>query len=325
MSHTQDHTSTNNTAPAAPGNNSAPVVKAAKPGGTQVEIVELDPAQCSIFAGNGRAQVAFDPQKNAPFLADIQLHGQKTPVIVRQTADGHEVIAGTRRYGAVTELKRTNPSLKLRAFVVLADDARAWAIAERENANRRDLSPLERANSWRYATDHIYGGNQAEFAKAEGLPESTVSRTLALLKIPVEITAALRNPEKINVHFATQLIPILKDEERTRIAIAVAENLVAESARLSGAALLATLLKTPAERQEMVSVPLAMGAREKYATLAKKSDGRAVLALSALDGPVPAKVRQAFLNALQEELRRYWDWAATLPAAATDEAEPKES
>lgn len=323
MSKSEDYAANGAGYPAHPGNEAVPALHQASSGVAPVKLVELDPTQCSIFEGNGRAQVAFDPQKNAPFLADIQRHGQKTPVIVRQTAEGYEVIAGTRRHGAVTELRRANPSLKLRAFVVPADNARAWAIAERENANRRDLSPVERARSWDYAIKNLYGGSQAEFAKAEGLPESTVSRTLALLKIPAEITAALRNPEKINVHFATQLTPILKDEERTRVAIGVAQNLVAEGAALTAPALLASLLKTPAERQEMAAVSLAMGAREKYATLVKKSDGRAVLALSAVDGPVSAKVRQAFFKTLQEEFGRYWDWAASLPATATDEAEPK--
>ena len=285
----------------APATTAAAVVP---PGDGQV--VELNPLLCDIYAGNGRAQTKFDHRRNAALLADIKANGQQTPVLARRVGDRYQVIAGSRRLGAVLALRGETPAVTIKAVLLEVTDEQAWQMADKENANRRDLTPIQRARSWEYAIEAFHGGRQDMFATAIGEDRSVVSRTLALLKIPEVVLGALKDPEGVSVHFAAQLAPQLQDEDQVARICASARNLIGEGVLLSAPELLDVLLSTPQQLAERQDVAIELEGSAKHAVFKRKRDGTASLSLKAIDLALhDIKARKAFLASIDQELRRF--------------------
>ena len=269
-------------------------------------VIEIDPQRCDVFAGNGRADTRFDLKKNAALVADIGRRGQLMPVIVRQNGERFEVVAGTRRLGAILQLCREGYPRTLKAIVRELTDEQAWTFADKENADRRDLTPLQRARSWDYAIKAFHFGRQDMFASATGADRSVVSRTLAILKIPADVMAALKDPESVSVHFAEQIVPALQDPERARVICETARNLAQMRGPVPGPALIDALLSTPSERAERVPLAFDLQGSPKHAVFKRKRDGSATLSLKAIDAAqFDAKARKALLATLERELRKF--------------------
>lgn len=268
--------------------------------------VEINPCQCDIFEGNGRALTQFSATANAALIKDVERNGQQTPVIVRQRGERYEVVAGTRRLGSVLDILNRDPTRLLKAIVIDLSDKEAWDLAEKENANRRDLTPLQRARAWSYAISTIHSGRQDLFAESIGEDPSVVSRTLALLKIPQEVMGALRNAEGVSVHFAAQLVPVLQDQDRANAIRATAANLLNLRGPMTGPDLLDALLSTPTEVANRAPVRFALSQTESHSSFKTKRDGTATLSMKSVDAKLhDAKSRKALLAAITLELRKF--------------------
>jgi ParB family chromosome partitioning protein len=83
----------------------------------------------------------FDEQALATLAESIREVGVLQPVLVRQSGEGYELIAGERRWRAARRVGlQTIP-----AVVRVADDALALQQAIVENVQRENLDPLEEA------------------------------------------------------------------------------------------------------------------------------------------------------------------------------------
>jgi ParB/RepB/Spo0J family partition protein len=274
--------------------------------GEEELVVLLDPKKCVVSKANGRFGVAFDPAKSAELLADIRRQGQKTPVIVRRTSDGgYELVAGTRRLGAILELRKHQPELKIRAYLRTLSDEEAWQIADAENAGRRDLTTLQRARSWNYAIQNFHSGRQDLFAKAIGKDPSVISRTIALLDLPDEVLSALRDPEGVSVNFAAKLAPALADSAKRDRIVAIAANVVEAGGPLSSPELLKRLLLSPAEIAATNAVIIEMGDCERQAAFSRTEKGGATLTIRPVSSSTDEKTRRAFLRQMEKQLRTF--------------------
>lgn len=113
--------------------------------------VDLDPAcvEPSFVADRldrareeGEAQDGDDPDFRA-FVEDIRAHGQLTPILVRphpERAGRHQIAFGHRRWRAARALGRP-----VKALIRPLDDAALVVAQGQENAQRRDLSFIEKA------------------------------------------------------------------------------------------------------------------------------------------------------------------------------------
>ncbi|HUZ90642.1 MAG TPA: plasmid partitioning protein RepB [Methylocella sp.] len=102
--------------------------------------VELDPALIDQSVINDR----FDGgEANEEFCASITAHGQIVPILVRPLV-GHsshyQVVYGRRRLSAAKKL-----GIKVRAFIRTLTDDEALSLQAIENAQRQDLTFIERA------------------------------------------------------------------------------------------------------------------------------------------------------------------------------------
>lgn len=274
---------------------------------TQERVVLLDPTTLKVHPANGRYGVRFDPLKNAELIEDIRRRGQLTPVIVRELSDGtYELVAGTRRHGAVLEVRHQQRSdLKIKAHVRDLSDQGSWEIADAENADRRDLTPMQRARTWNYALREFHEGRQDLLAKAIDKDPSVVCRTLQLLELPTEVLAALRDPEGVSVNFATKLVPSLADPAQRDRIIAIAKHAVSAGGKLSSAVLLKRLLLSPAEIAAGEPISIGLGECERQASFTRSDSGGATLTIRPISNSADEKAKRAFLRQMEIQLRSF--------------------
>jgi ParB family chromosome partitioning protein len=118
--------------------------------------------------------------------ASIVAHGVLQPILVIETIDGYQLVAGERRLRAsqLAGLER------IPAIIRQLADRDQLELALVENLQREDLGPLEEANAFRSLVDD-FGMSQEEIAGRVGRARSTVANTLRLLELDQSVQAAL--------------------------------------------------------------------------------------------------------------------------------------
>ena len=130
----------------------------------------------------------FDQNALEELANSIKLKGVVTPVTVRVTEKGYELIAGERRWRA----SKISRKQKIPAYVInVKNDAEIMEIALIENVQREDLNPLEESEAYAVLNSK-FGMSHNEIAMAVGKKRVTISNSLRLLKLPTEIRRSLR-------------------------------------------------------------------------------------------------------------------------------------
>lgn len=155
-------------------------------------------------------------------LADsMKVSGLIQPVVVRQSADGYELIAGERRLRAA----RLAGMATIPALVRQEVDAIAQAqMALIENIQREDLNPIDRANAYSTLITKL-GLSQNELAGRLGEDRSTVSNFLRLLDLTEAVRQLVRDG-RLSVGHAKVLVGVADSIEQERLAkLAVSQEL----------------------------------------------------------------------------------------------------
>src|SRR5580698_503110 len=110
-------------------------------------------------------------------IESIARDGQQEPAVARKlsgdTSYDYELIYGMRRRYACEVLGR-----KLKLRVVDVDDARAAVLMHIENADRQDITPMERALSFQTQIDARVFTTQEALGDAMGLTKGQISKLL---------------------------------------------------------------------------------------------------------------------------------------------------
>jgi ParB family chromosome partitioning protein len=120
--------------------------------------------------------------------ASIAEHGVLQPVLVTETLDGYQLIAGERRVRAA-EMAGLD---RIPALVRQLAEEEQLELALVENIQRDDLNPLEEAEAYRQLISE-FGLNQEEVAKRVGRARSSVANTLRLLDLATAVQDAIRS------------------------------------------------------------------------------------------------------------------------------------
>ncbi len=120
--------------------------------------------------------------------ASIVEHGVLQPILVTETLDGYELIAGERRLRAARMAGLT----KIPAVVRQLAGHEQLEVALVENIQRADLNPLEEAEAYRQLTD-TFGMSQDDVARRVGRARSTIANTMRLLELAPAVQAAVRD------------------------------------------------------------------------------------------------------------------------------------
>ena len=128
----------------------------------------------------------FDPDGLASLTASITEHGVIQPIVVTETIDGYQLVAGERRLRAAQAAGLD----RIPAVVRQLADREQLEVALVENLQREDLDPLETADAYRQLIDE-FGFSQDDLAVRVGRARSTVANTLRLLDLAPGVQAAV--------------------------------------------------------------------------------------------------------------------------------------
>ena len=148
----------------------------------------------------------FDETGLAELAESIKEHGVFTPILVRKSVSGYELIAGERRLRA-SKLAKLD---EIPAIIVDFNDKDMMEISLLENIQREDLSPLEEAKAYESLIKKL-NYTQEELGKRVSKSRTYITNTMRLLKLPVKVQDLL-NKGKLSYGHARALLAI-EDED----------------------------------------------------------------------------------------------------------------
>ena len=163
-----------------------------------------------IIPNRFQPRLTFDEKALNELAASIKQHGIIQPLVLRKVNDKYEIIAGERRYKAAGIAGLT----KVPAVITNIDDNASAEVALIENVQRKNLTAIEEAKSYKKLLDKGYL-TQDDLAKRMGLSQSAISNKLRLLNLDLDIQEALLN-EKISERHARSLLQIESHEEQKK-------------------------------------------------------------------------------------------------------------
>ena len=141
--------------------------------------------------------------------ASIKEHGIIQPLVLRKLGDKFEIVAGERRYKAATLAGLTH----VPAIISDIDDNKSAEVALVENIQRRNLTSIEEARSYKAILDKGYL-TQEQLAAKMGVSQSQIANKLRLLNLCDEVQEALMQ-QKISERHARALLTVYDfDEQR---------------------------------------------------------------------------------------------------------------
>lgn len=162
-----------------------------------------------IIPNRFQPRLQFDDRGLEELASSIKQHGIIQPLVLRRVEDKYEIIAGERRYKAAQLAGLT----KVPAVIANIDDNKSAEVAIVENVQRKDLSAIEEARSYKNLLDKGYL-TQAELAKKMGLSQSAIANKLRLLNLDVEVQKALMNNQISERHARSLLVLPSHEEQR---------------------------------------------------------------------------------------------------------------
>lgn len=174
------------------------------------EVVKLPLA--SIIPNRFQPRTIFDDTKIEELARTIHTHGVIQPIVVRKMDnEQYEIIAGERRYRAMTKLEWT----EVPAIIRNLSDKETASVALIENLQREELTAIEEALAYQKLLE-LHELTQEALAQRLGKGQSTVANKIRLLKLPEIVQEAILKRE-ISERHARALMPV--KEEHVQIAL----------------------------------------------------------------------------------------------------------
>lgn len=173
-----------------------------------------------IIPNRFQPRLAFNEEGINELAESIKQHGIIQPLVVRRLGDKFEIIAGERRYKAATMAGLT----KVPVIISDIDDNKSAEVALVENIQRRNLTAIEEAKSYKNLLDRGYL-TQEQLANKMGVSQSSIANKLRLLNLDEEVQDALLN-EKISERHARALLALEnKDDQKKWLQRIIAERM----------------------------------------------------------------------------------------------------
>lgn len=163
-----------------------------------------------IIPNRFQPRLTFDDRGLEELASSIKQHGIIQPLVLRRVNDKYEIIAGERRYKAATMAGLST----VPAIISNIDDNQSAEVAIVENVQRRNLTPIEEARSYKNLLDKGYL-TQSELAKKMGISQSAIANKLRLLNLDEEVQEALLN-NQISERHARSLLVLPNNEEQKK-------------------------------------------------------------------------------------------------------------
>jgi ParB family transcriptional regulator, chromosome partitioning protein len=162
----------------------------------------------------------FDESKLQELAESIKEKGILEPLIVRRTDQGYELIVGERRWRAAQKA-----GLKEVPVVVKEVEGReVLEISLIENLQREDLNPIEAAEAFKHLIEE-FNISQEDLSKRVGKDRTTITNTLRLLKLPIEVRNQLLQNRITSGHARAILSLESKEKQKELCALIIKKGL----------------------------------------------------------------------------------------------------
>lgn len=192
----------------------------------------------------------------AEFKAEIEMsEGNVQPIKIRPVRGDddeqrYEIVYGHRRHRACLEL-----GIPVNALIEGLADDELFVQMERENRNRKNLSPWEQGKMYARALDEGLFTSNKKLAASIGVNISNLGKSLVLARLPKQIINAFKSPLDLQLRWA----PVLKMayEKNPESVLARAESISGSDEKMKPSEILAGLLNEGSADQPL-SHPLSV-------------------------------------------------------------------
>ena len=157
----------------------------------------------SIVPNKNQPRKLFEKEALEELKNSIKERGIIQPLIVRKSddqADKFELIAGERRWQAA----QSAGLHEVPVVIIEADNLKSLELAIIENVQRKDLNPVEEAESYNNLIQN-FGYDHEKVSQFIGKSRSHISNSIRLLSLPEKILDLIRN-NKISQGHAKVLV-----------------------------------------------------------------------------------------------------------------------
>ena len=179
-------------------------------------ILEIDINK--IETNKNQPRKYFDEESLLELADSLKNYGMIQPIIVKKEQDSYELIAGERRFRAakIAGLK------KLPALIKNFDDTTSFEIALVENLQRKDLNPMEEAESFQKLQKEFLL-TQEEISKKVGKSRSAITNSMRLLNLDSRVINFVKE-NKLSGGHARALLSISDGELQFELAEKIIEE-----------------------------------------------------------------------------------------------------
>lgn len=174
-----------------------------------------------IIPNKNQPRNMFDEESLAELAESIKQFGVIQPIVVRKLdeVEKYEIVTGERRYRATKKVGiSTIPSIVVKDV----DDISSLEMALIENIHRDNLSPMEKANTYKQLIDE-FKITHDKLSKRIGKSRVSITNSLRLLALPVEIQKLI-NEGKISEGHARPILALSEDKEKIKLANLIIKN-----------------------------------------------------------------------------------------------------
>ena len=139
----------------------------------------------SIVPNKNQPRKLFEKEALDELTVSIKERGVIQPLIVRRSEEldeKYELIAGERRWQAAQSAGLN----EVPVVIIDADNLKSLELAIIENVQRKDLNPIEEAESYKNLIEN-FGYDQERVSKFIGKSRSHISNSLRLLSLPEKL------------------------------------------------------------------------------------------------------------------------------------------
>lgn len=173
-----------------------------------------------IIPNRSQPRKHFDESKLQGLAESIKEKGILEPLIVRRTDQGYELIVGERRWRAAQKA-----GLKEVPVIVKEVEGReVLEISLIENLQREDLNPIEAAEAFKHLIEE-FNLSQEDLSKRIGKDRTTITNTLRLLKLPLEVRNQLLQNRITSGHARAILSLESKEKQKELCALIIKKGL----------------------------------------------------------------------------------------------------
>jgi ParB family chromosome partitioning protein len=149
----------------------------------------------------------------------IKEKGLLQPIIVRPVNNCFEIVAGNRRFESCKKLGWK----KIICHIVELDDKEAFELSLIENIQRKDLDPIEEAQSFKTYIINFGWGGISELASKIGKSVSYVDKRLKLLELPPNVINSIALA-RLSPTAGEELLGIRDGNKQARLADLIQEK-----------------------------------------------------------------------------------------------------